>query len=77
MNQSLSDSDIKGSYGIVERNAKLVSALAVLLFAPRLILAFTSLDTFLGMYWKCPACKSFPGNGWSRVKCKKSGVELR
>lgn len=99
MNQSASASNVKRSYAIVERNAKIISAVAILLFMPRLILAFTDLDTFLGltyqtalvpmavatavytvflgMYWKCPACKAFPGGGWSREKCKKCGVELK
>lgn len=36
-----------------------------------------SIYVFFGFkYWKCPACKKFPGSGWSRNACENCGVCL-
>lgn len=31
---------------------------------------------FFFVYWKCPACRKYPGGGWRPSSCKSCGAEL-
>ena len=42
-----------------------------------LFIVGSSIYTFFWLkYWKCPACKKYPGGGWRLKECEKCGVCL-
>lgn len=49
MSQEKTDQQIKNEYASLLKKAKIVSIILVLLILPRLILGFTSQETFLGL----------------------------
>ena len=49
MNQKKTDKQIKDEYASILKKAKVVSVFLVLLILPRLILGFSSQETFLGL----------------------------